>query len=197
LTEIRNANAARIEGLEMDLSWAATYNLQISGGFAWYDAKLTANYCGVLKPDGSSETTCPAGTVDPNGDVVSGPLAASGTRLPVTAKFKGNLNARYTFDFHGGEAYWQASLAHQGDRTNDLRDAQSAVFGKLGAYTLTDLSAGWRKDSWSIDVVLKNAFNTRAQLARFSECAALTCGAESYTVFAQPRTLGIRFGKEF
>ncbi|QDA56590.1 TonB-dependent receptor [Thermomonas aquatica] len=197
LTEIRNANSARIDGLELDLAWAATYNLQINGGFAWYDAKLTANYCGWLKPDGSPETSCPAGTVDPNGNVVSGPLAANGTRLPVTAKFKGNLNARYTFDFHGGEAYWQASVAHQGDRTNDLRDAQSAVFGKLGAYTLTDLSAGWKKDSWSIDVFLKNAFNTRGQLARFSECAALTCGQESYTVFAQPRTLGVRFSKEF
>ncbi len=197
LTEIRNANSARIDGLELDLSWAATYNLQINGGFAWYDAKLTANYCGWLKADGSPETVCPAGTLDPNGDPVDGPLAASGTRLPVTAKFKGNLNARYTFDWHGGEAYWQASVAHQGDRTNDLRDAQSAVFGKLGAYTLTDLSAGWRKDSWSIDVFLKNAFNTRGQLARFSECAALTCGAESYTVFAQPRTLGVRFSREF
>ena len=30
-----------------------------------------------LKPDGSPETSCPAGTVDPNGDVVSGPLAAN------------------------------------------------------------------------------------------------------------------------
>ena len=27
LTEIKNANNGRIRGLEMDLSWAATYNL--------------------------------------------------------------------------------------------------------------------------------------------------------------------------
>jgi len=197
LTEIRNANSARIDGLELDLAWAATYNLQINAGVAWYDAKLTANYCGWLKPDGSPETVCPPGTLDPNGNAVSGPLAANGTRLPVTAKFKGNLNARYTFDWLGGEAYWQASLAHQGDRTNDLRDAQRAVFGTLDAYTLFDLSAGLRKNGWSVDVFLKNAFDKRAELARFSECAALTCGAESYTVFAQPRTLGVRFSKEF
>lgn len=197
LTEIRNANAARIDGVELDLAWAATYNLQINGGFAWYDAKLTANYCGWLKPDGKPETNCPSGTLDPNGDTVDGPLAANGTRLPVTAKFKGNVNARYSFDWRGGEAYWQASVAHQGDRTNDLRDAQSAVFGKLGAYTTLDLSTGWRKNSWAIDVFLKNATNRRAELARFSECAALTCGYESYTVFAQPRTLGVRFSKEF
>ena len=192
LTEIRNANAARIDGLELDLAWAATYNLQINGGFAWYDAKLTRDYCVATDAQGNLDPDCflPASADPPD-------RAFSGTRLPVTAKFKGNINARYTFDWRGGEAYWQASVAHQGDRTNDLREAQSAVFGKLGAYTLTDLSAGWRKDSWSVDVFLKNAFNTRGELARFSECAALTCGAESYTVFAQPRTLGIKFSKEF
>ena len=192
LTEIRNANAAQIDGLELDLAWAASYNLQINAGFAWYDAKLTQDYCADTNAQGNLDPDCFL-------PVAGGPpdRAFSGTRLPVTAKFKGNVNARYTFDWQGGEAYWQASVAHQGDRTNDLREAQSAVFGTLGAYTLTDLSVGWRKDSWSVDVFLKNAFNTRAELARFSECAALTCGAESYTVFAQPRTLGVRFSKEF
>ena len=46
LTEIKNANQASIDGLEMDVNWAATYNLQLSAGVAFYDAKLTENYCG-------------------------------------------------------------------------------------------------------------------------------------------------------
>ena len=62
---------------------------------------------------------------------------------------------------------------------------------------LLDLSAGWRKDSWSVDVFLKNATDERAQMSRFAQCAALTCGSEPYTVIAQPRTLGIRVSKEF
>ncbi len=192
LTEIRNANAARIDGLELDLSWAATYNLQINGGFAWYDAKLTKDYCAATDAQGNLDPDCFLPLADGPPD-----RAFSGTRLPVTAKFKGNLTARYSFDWLGGEAYWQTALAHQGDRTNDLREAQSAVFGTLDAYTLVDLSAGLRKNGWAVDVFLKNAFDKRAELARFSECAALTCGAESYTVFAQPRTLGVRFSKEF
>ena len=197
LTEIRNANQAQIDGLELDLSWAASYNLQITGGFAWYDATLTKNYCGWLRPDGASETVCPAGTVDPSGNVVTGPQAASGTRLPVTPKFKGSLNARYTFDFAGGEAYWQASLSHAGNRRVDLREAETALLGYLDAYTLGDLSAGWRKNNWSIDVFLKNAFDERAQMTRFAQCAALTCGNQPYTVIAQPRTFGIRFSQQF
>ena len=196
LTEIRNAAKARIQGVEMDLSWAATYNLQITGGIAWYDAKLTKDFCSKTEADGFTPV---AACYLPIAEVtaLSYSRAFAGTRLPVTARFKGNVNARYTFDWRGGEAFWQVALAHQGDRTNDLREAQSAVFGTMSAYTLTDLSVGWRKDSWSVDVFLKNAFDTRAQLARFSECAALTCGAESYTVFAQPRTLGVRFSREF
>ena len=197
LTEIRNANEAQIDGLEIDLSWAATYNLQITGGFAWYDAKLTKNYCGWIKPNGEPETVCPAGTLDPNGNVVSGPQAASGTRLPVTPEFKGALNARYSFDFKGGEAYWQASLAHAGERRVDMREAETALLGYLGAYTMTDLSAGWRRNNWSIDVFVKNVFDERAEMTRFAQCAALTCGNQPYTVVAQPRTIGIRFSQEF
>lgn len=197
LTEIRNANQARIDGMELDLTWAATYNLQFNGSFAWYDAKLTENFCGWLKADGKPETVCPAGTVDPNGDVVDGPQAAAGTRLPVTPRFKGAVNARYTFDLGEGEAYWQASLSHAGTRRVDMRTAETALLGYLGSYTLVDLSAGWRKNSWSVDVFLKNATDKRAQMSRFAQCAALTCGAEPYTVIAQPRTLGIRVSKEF
>ncbi|HSD18313.1 MAG TPA: TonB-dependent receptor [Thermomonas sp.] len=197
LTEIRNANSAAVDGLELDLSWAATYNLQLTGGFAWYDAKLTNNYCGWLRADGSPETVCPPGTLDPNGEPVDGPQAADGSRLPITPEFKGAVNARYTWDMGGGEAYWQASLSHVGNRRVDLREAETALLGYLDAYTLTDLSVGWRKDSWSIDVFLKNAFDERAQASRFAQCAALTCGNQPYTVVAQPRTLGIRFSQSF
>lgn len=197
LTEIRNANQARIDGMELDLSWAATYSLQLTGSFAWYNAKLTENYCGWLKPDGKPETVCPAGTVAPDGEVVAGPQAAKGTQLPVTPRFKGALNARYTFDLGSGEAYWQASLSHAGKRRVDMRAAETALLGYLDSYTLVDLSAGWRKGNWSLDVFLKNAFDERAQMSRFAQCAALTCGYEPYTVIAQPRTLGVRVSREF
>ena len=197
LTEIRNANQARINGLEMDLTWAASYNLLITGGVAWYDAKLTENFCGWLKPDGKPETVCPAGSLDPKGNVFTGPQAPAGTQLPITPRFKGNLNARYTFQLGAGEAYWQAALSHAGKRRVDMRNAETALLGYLKSYTLLDLSVGWRKDSWGVDVFLKNALNERAQMSRFAQCAALTCGNEPYTVIAQPRTIGVRFSKEF
>jgi outer membrane receptor protein involved in Fe transport len=205
LTEIRNAGQARIRGLETDLRWAATYNLAFTGGAAFYDAKLTENFCGWLREDGSSESVCPPGTLNPMGtfddptdDVaVDGPQAAAGERLPVTARFKGNLTARYTTDLWGGEGFLQATVVHQGSRKVDLRTEAAATFGDLKAYTLADFSVGFKRSNWSVDVFLKNAFDNRAQLARFTECKVETCGAEPYTVVTQPRTLGVRFSQEF
>lgn len=197
LTEIHNAGQARIRGLETDVRWAATYNLAITGAAAFYDSKLTENYCGWLDAGGNPVTECPAGTVDPNGDVVTGPQAAAGSRLPVTARFKGNLIARYTFDLLGGEAYGQAAVIHQGSRRTDLRTAEDNLLGDLPAYTLTDLSVGFKKSNWALDFFLKNAFNTRTQLARFAECATDVCGVQPYILTTQPRTIGVRFSQDF
>ena len=76
LTVIRNAGAARIDGIEADLTWAPTESLVVSGGFSWLDAQLTEDY--VPDPD------------EP-------PAAFKGDSLPVAPEFKGNLTGRYTF----------------------------------------------------------------------------------------------------
>jgi outer membrane receptor protein involved in Fe transport len=198
LTEIRNAAQARIRGLETDLRWAATYNLAITGGAAFYDSKLTKDYCGALSPiTGEAITDCPAGSTVDGIFFENGPEAPAGTRLPVTARFKGNLTARYSFDLWGGQAFWQAAVIHQGSRRVDLRVIQDDKVGDLKAYTLADLSVGFNRNNWSVDVFLKNAFNNRAELARFSECKIETCGDEPYTVVTQPRTIGVRFTQDF
>ena len=198
LTEIRNAGQARIRGLETDIRWAATYNLALTGGFAFYDAKLTENYCGAISPVTDEPITdCPVDSVVDGISFPDGPEAPSGSRLPVTARFKGNVTARYTTDIWGGEGFAQAAVVYQGSRKVDLRTIPAETFGDLRAYTLTDLSVGYKRDNWSLDLFLKNAFNKRAELARFAECKVETCGDETYTVVAQPRTIGVRFSQEF
>ncbi|MDE1959897.1 MAG: TonB-dependent receptor, partial [Xanthomonadaceae bacterium] len=208
LTEIKNANQARIYGLESELNWAATYNLQLSAGVAFYDAKLTANYCGFTDPSGTPITVCPAGTINPlTGTAVTGPQAPSGTQLPVTPRFKGNLIARYTFDVGAKEAFVQAAVVHVGTRTSDLRVLQNGLIGDLAAYNTVNLSAGISNDSWSVDVYVNNVFDNRAQLFKYAECAATVCAAHNvvpaypngqvYTVTDQPLTVGIRFTQNF
>ena len=185
LTEIKNANQARIRGLESDISWAATYNLRLSGGIALYDAELTENYCGFTDASGNPETDCDA------------PEAPAGSRLPITARFKGNLTARYSFDVGRFEAHLQGALAHEGKRRTDLRLAESQILGELDAYTMVNLTAGFGSGNWAVDFYLKNAFDERAELSRFTQCAEAVCGEQAYTVVARPRTFGVRFSQSF
>lgn len=208
LTEIKNANQARIRGVETDLNWAATYNLQLSAGFALYDAKLSANYCGFTDANGNPITNCPAGTINPqSGAVVDGPQAPKGSQLPVTPKFKGNLIARYTFDVGSDEAFVQGAVVHVGQRRSDLRVVENGLVGDLAAYTTMDISGGYSHNSWSVSLYVNNLFDKRAQLYKYTECAEATCAAHGvvaqypngqvYTVTNQPRTVGITFKQDF
>ena len=213
LTILRNAGGARIRGFEADLSWAATYNFTLTGGIALYNSKLTTDYCGFNDIDGMPVTSCPPGTVIPNDptdpsddEVVEVTPAPKGTRLPVTAKIKGNLVGRYVFDWMGGEGFVQGALVHEGERRSYLTDEDNDTYGNLPAYTLFDLSAGFKRDNWSLSFYVKNVANKRAELGRFAGCA-FACvlpdlvseypDGQRYLLVSQPRTFGIKFSQEF
>ena len=173
-----------------------------------YDAKLTANYCGFTDNNNRPVTDCPAGSINTQtGDTVDGPLAPTGTRLPITPRFKGNLIARYTFDVGSKSGFVQGALTHVGDRTTSLLLLDRSLYGGLPAYNSVDLSAGLQGDNWSVSAYINNAFDKRAALYKFSECAVTVCGAHGvvpeypngqvYTGFSQPRTFGISFKQDF
>jgi outer membrane receptor protein involved in Fe transport len=217
LTEIKNANQASIDGIEMDLNWAATYNLTLGGGVAFYDAKLTENFCGWTDAAGKSVTDCPAGTLNPNGTfddptddtVVDGPEAPDGTRLPVTPKFKGNLIGRYNFNVGNYDAFFQGAFVYVGDRESDLRILERGILGKLGSYEVFDMSAGFSRNNWTVSAYINNVFDERADIYRFTNCAETVCGnpdhepvpgyenGQIYTITNQPRTFGVRFSQKF
>jgi outer membrane receptor protein involved in Fe transport len=221
LTEIRNAPQARINGFETELNWAATYNLKLSGGLSYYDAKLTADYCGFT-PLGSDVpvTVCPAGTINPQtGMAVPGPQAPAGTKLPLTPKWKGNLTARYTFDLANFDSYVQASFVGVGRRTSDLQVgygqdpfdghytiSPAAIKGDLAGYGTLDLSAGIKRNGWALDAYVTNSLDKHAALTRYVQCTEVICGnpdhvgnlpPDIYTIPIQPRTYGLRYTQEF
>jgi outer membrane receptor protein involved in Fe transport len=185
LTEIKNANQARIKGLESDVTLAVTHGFVINGSAAYTDAKLTANYCGVTDASGNPITTCAT------------PQAPDGTVLPVTPKFKANLTARYDFDIGPYESYLQASAVHQTGNWTDLRLDERGIIGRQASYTLVDVSGGVTRDDWSMLVYIKNITDKRASLGRYAECAESVCGAQTYITPNQPRTVGLKVGRKF
>ena len=185
LTEIKNANQARIRGIEAELNWAVTYDFTLSGGMAYYDSELTANYCGFTDEDGVPITEC------------DDPEAPEGTELPLTADFKANLTGRYNFETGSLQSYVQASLLYEGDRSSDLRVVERDIIGDLPSYTVFNLSYGFGKDNWKLDFFLDNAFDERGQISRFAQCAEAVCGQQVYVVPITPRMIGVRWSQAF
>ncbi len=185
LTEIKNANQAEIRGLEMDIQWVVNYNFTLTAGVAFYDAELTANYCGFTDDDGIPVTEC------------DDPQAPDGTQLPITPDFKGNVVGRYAFDWGDYQAYFQGAVVHEGERKSDLRLVQREILGDLPSYTSVDLSAGIGKDNWKVDLFVRNVGDERGESSRFAQCAESVCGAQTYIIPIQPRIFGVRFSQQF
>ncbi|TAK54591.1 MAG: TonB-dependent receptor [Gammaproteobacteria bacterium] len=203
LTEIKNAAAARIRGLEADLTWAVTDSFQVSGGIAYIDSELTAAYCGFVDPatqvpvavdpcpdfydrDGDDDTT----------DFVP-PEASKGTELPVTPEFKANLTIRQDFQLGSWDSYWLASLVHKGKSRADLRDLENSIMRDQPGYEIVDFSTAFSRSNYTIELSVSNVFDERAMLYRFAQCAETVCGGQPYVVTAAPRTIGLKFSQKF
>lgn len=193
LTEIKNANQARIKGIESDITWVPVQGLTINAAAAYTDAKLTANYCGKTDSAGVPITVCPKGSAG----YPDGPQAPDGTSLPVTPKFKANLTARYDFSWGDWDNYVQGSIVGQSASWTDLRLSDRAAFGKQKGWETFDVSGGMEKDGLSIGLYVKNLFDKRASLDRNAQCATSVCGTQYYITPNQPRTLGVKVGKAF
>jgi outer membrane receptor protein involved in Fe transport len=177
-TIINNVGQARINGIETSVEFAASQGLSVSAAVAYYDAKLKQDYC-------KDPTDC-ANTLQ----------APSGTQLPVTPKFKGNVTSRYKFSAGGHDAFVQGTVIYQGDSYADLRPAVNDLLGKVPAFTTVDASTGVELGHGNLELFVTNLLDERGQLGRFTECAPGTC-TTVYAQPTQPRTIGLKWGQKF
>ena len=124
-------------------------------------------------------------------------LAPAGTALPVTAEFKGNIITRYSFQLGDYDSHVQAAFSYEGERGSDMNQVNNAIRGDVPSNTFLDLSVGIATDGYALDLFIKNATDEDAPLYLTSQCAAGTCGTQNYGVRARPRTVGLRFSKDF
>ena len=137
----------------------------------------------------------------PDGTFVQAPI---GQALPVQPRFKGNIVGRSEFPLGGFSAHVQGAIVYQDSAWTDLRTAERALLGKQSAYTIVDLAAGISNDSYGVELFVKNAFDERAEVARYTECGVIQpgtgvplCGLQPYIVTYLPRTIGVTFTKNF
>ncbi|MEO8225109.1 MAG: TonB-dependent receptor, partial [Gammaproteobacteria bacterium] len=194
LTEVTNTpGGADINGLEMDVNWAATDGLGISAGVSLINAELSGPYCANLYNGAAvSANPCPL-----DGGGSEDPAAPKGAKLPVTPDFKGNLTARYQFPLGSLDAHVQGAAVYVGQRESDLRTFENGIVGQLPSYILTNFSFGAGTDDWQLEFFVTNAFNEYAEFSRYAECPEAKCGPQTYSVVAPPRTLALKFSQKF
>jgi outer membrane receptor protein involved in Fe transport len=187
VTIVANAAQARVKGAESDLEWAVFQGLTLTTGAAYIDAYLSENYCGELNPDNSPVTDC------------ADPQAPKGQQLPTTPKFKGNIGARYAWSLASDlQAHIQGNFVYQSAVWPDLRTEERNILGQQGSYGLTNFSFGVAKDNWTLELLVKNAFDVRASQYRYAECTQATCGPIAvYNVVAPPRLIGLQWSQRF
>ena len=218
LTNIKNAGQAEITGIEAYVDWAATDQWRFSAGATWLDPKLTQDFCQVILPwDDDDDPDTPPSDVCP-----VQAFAKKGTQLPVTPTFKGNVVARYTFNVGGFDGDVQGSYIYQNDVEAELIPWSRQYTGKQDAFGTADFSVSMRKDVYSLTLFINNAFDERADLYKYQECAVEVCATAggfniadtpwsapvypgysvphpftTYTGTNQPRTIGLIFRQEF
>ena len=198
-TEIHNGPDARIWGAEIDAALNSG-PFSLSASAAWTDAKTTKNLCSVDDP------TFECTGFDDNGrpNLI---VAESGTRLPITPRWKLAGTARYTTEMGSAKVYSQVNASYQSRITADLRKLSymtypptqgynpSDAIGRLKEFFTVNAAVGAEWDRFSIEAFIQNITDERGQLSRYQQCGS--CSQRTYVVPITPRTIGLRVGVEF
>jgi iron complex outermembrane receptor protein len=193
LSEVRNAGIARIRGVEADVSYRSG-GFSLGMGGSYNDATIRRDFCAIANAAFDCTTTD------------NSLLAPSGSRLPVTAKFKGNAVARYDFPISGLDGHVQFAVNHIGKRRSDLRSLENDVVGDFKAYTTADFSVGVKGEGWDAELFATNLFDSRGVINSAVQCGETVCGDADgdtpgggvfYDNVIRPRLIGIKVSKDF
>jgi len=184
-----NAGRAQIKGLEAEVHYKVNRGLTVSSSATILDSQLLTNVCHYPSPT----FTCTEPSLNGKANAV---FAPSGSRLPVSSKFKGNLIARY--EWNAGEYHLHSQVAgvYQSDALSSLKVADEAIVGKQPAYGTVDFAVGTAKNSWSAELFVSNVFDSRGQLIRYTSCAPSICKLVN-VIPTRPRLVGFNFSQRF
>jgi hypothetical protein len=145
--------------------------LTIGGWVAWDDAVLTQAF-----PTGSTAYGVP------------------GDRLPYSSRFSGNLSVDQEFPLANHvTGFVGSTVSYVGDRVGEFA-AVAPPPGRqdLPAYARTDVRAGARYDSWTINFYVNNVADKRGLLS-----GGLNTSPSFAFIYIQPRTAGLSLTKTF
>ena len=196
-----NAGKAEVKGIEYDADLKLG-KITISTSGAYNDAKLKGDFCNfAVDPVTLSIAqlaTCAVGQPVPGSNPeIPSVAAVNGTRLPRQPKFKGTTSVRYDTELGKYSAYVQGAALYQTGATQDLNVDNDKLFGDTPGFVSFDFLAGLKKDKWTFDLFIQNAFDRRGQLTKNTFCSITFCSGSSRTFTIKPQFFGVRVSQRF
>jgi outer membrane receptor protein involved in Fe transport len=94
-------------------------------------------------------------------------------------------------------AYLQGSMLYQTGATQNLNTFDDALLGDTGGFVTFDFTGGIRKDNWTLDLFMQNAFDQRGILTKNTFCSITFCSNSSRAYPIKPQFFGVKFGQKF
>jgi outer membrane receptor protein involved in Fe transport len=167
-TYYANGGTAKSQGIELSAEGRPADGLSIAGWIAFNDAVLTENL--------------PA---------TSTAYGVSGDRLPLAARFSGNLSVDQDFLIaNGWTGFAGIAESYVGGRLFSFQSTPERQ--EYPAYSKLDVHAGARHSSWTINLYAKNVANSRGLIG-----GGIGSTHPNQFIYIQPRTIGISVAKTF
>ena len=165
----------RVRGTELQTTARVTHNFTVTGGFS-------AN---TSKQRSSPEVADAQGTPFPASAGTFGPV---GSTLALSPAFKGNIRARYEFEYRGYRPFFQIGATYQSHSHTAVTTFNNF---ELKSQSDVDASAGVSKKNWRAEAFVDNLTDQKNQ--EFISAAQFV---ESVVV-SRPLTAGLRLSYTF
>ena len=200
---IVNAGVVRTQGIEVDLTIAATDNLTFGLDYSLTDSKFRTF---VQGPAPGSPDAAFAACGVPSGQTSSDQNRAeagnscadfSGNRVGKNPKHSLNLSAIWEADLGNVEAFIEPIASYRSKR---FVDESNLAF--LPSYWVASIKGGITYDNVSVTLYVENLFDedkiqSAQRLVDFGNPEGFAPGRGYLAYLPQPRTFGLRFGVDF
>jgi iron complex outermembrane receptor protein len=133
---VRNLGEAENQGVEIDMHWLPTDNLDIFAALSWMDSEIT-----------DADDTIAAGACED----------CDGQELPFAPEWSGAVHVTYTHPMGNGDAFVKAEYAYQDTMYSDLDNIDAIAVDSWGEW---NFRAGYESQAgWDVTLWVENAFD--------------------------------------
>ena len=178
LTIIQNVGNSRTKGIEWDLDYQASENLNLKFSGSYNHARLQDDFW-------VKDTDRQAG-LPPN--------SPKGIEMPFVPPVQLTGIARYRFNVGDMPSFAQAAVTYVDGSWSDL-DVRRRAY--MDSYTVLNLTTGIDRDNWSVTLYANNVTDSHGQTDSSNPSYVSPSGIDYNDFIIRPRSFGIRWSQRF